>query len=82
MLFSMLFLGFNWGPSCMFAIIPFALGSLNVMTKLAYSMTALALIFAAVSTVIKREDLDGIKTYIRGFVETVEKDKAQKDKAQ
>ena len=52
------------------------------MTKLAYSMTALALIFAAVSTVIKREDLDGIKTYIRGFVETVEKDKAQKDKAQ
>jgi cobalamin biosynthesis protein CobD/CbiB len=81
MLFSMLFLGFNWGPSIMFAVIPFALGSLNIMTRLAYSLTALALICAALSTVLKREDLDGIRNYIRSFVETVEKDKAQKDSA-
>lgn len=82
MLFSMLFLGFGLGASIMFSIIPIALGSLNVMTRVAYSLTALALIAAALSTVIKKDDLDGLKTYIRGFIDTVDKDKAQKEKAQ
>lgn len=69
MFFSMRFLGFPLFAAFMFSLIPFALGSLNVMTRLAYSMTAIALIIAAISTVVKREDLEGVKNTIRNFIE-------------
>lgn len=80
MYFSVRFLGFPTTAALMLALIPFALGSLNIMTRFAYSLTAVVLIIAAFSTIIKREDVERVKNNILSIIEKGSADKAPIEK--
>lgn len=82
MYFSIRFIGFSSPAAMMLALIPLVLGSLNVMTRLAYTLTALALIIAAFSTIIKREDVEAVKNHILRIVEKGSNERIPVDKSQ